>query len=350
VSARSQFFTGLDGLRGLAALTVVMWHTQALFGFGPGSGYLAVDVFFILSGFVMAHAYDHKLEQGMGVVEFMRVRLIRLYPLYALSLLMIVGALTLSQMVGQHTNWTPGKIAASTTFSAAFLPTPPDLGSNDSLYPLNTPAWSLGFELIINLLFALAWRWLSMRTLIGIALVAAIAEVAATVAYGSLNTGSTWPTALGALPRVFYSFTAGVILLRLYRVRSVRVPGGSLLPSLVMVALMVVTPPAGTIGVYDLVCAIVMFPVLVMAGASAQPVRLCSAYGFLGAASYAVYALHIPLFAVANGLLVKITHGRLEIAQPWAGICFIGGVMLAAYLADRFYDAPVRRWLRDRST
>ena len=79
-------FTGLDGLRGLAALAVFGAHVPdpLLRDALPGCD-LAVDLFFALSGFVLAHAYFERLRKGMGVGTFFKRRVIRLYPLYALG-------------------------------------------------------------------------------------------------------------------------------------------------------------------------------------------------------------------------------------------------------------------------
>jgi peptidoglycan/LPS O-acetylase OafA/YrhL len=83
-------FPAMDGIRGIAAILVALFHFRATFLHYDnnviGDGYLAVDLFFVLSGFVLAHAYEHRFARGMTTFEFMRARVIRLYPLYFVGL------------------------------------------------------------------------------------------------------------------------------------------------------------------------------------------------------------------------------------------------------------------------
>ena len=83
VRSGKHVYATLDGIRGIAAALVAMRHAGALFpGWDfPNSG-LAVDLFFVISGFVVASAYDRRLADGLTLGAFMRIRLIRLYPLY----------------------------------------------------------------------------------------------------------------------------------------------------------------------------------------------------------------------------------------------------------------------------
>jgi peptidoglycan/LPS O-acetylase OafA/YrhL len=110
-ATRRHSFVILDALRGVAAAAVVTVHAPLFFhsvatpgsvpdasGHAPMTGplfeaYLAVDFFFLLSGFVLAHAYGEKLNDGMTSCQFMRCRLIRLYPLYLLALVIVHGRL-----------------------------------------------------------------------------------------------------------------------------------------------------------------------------------------------------------------------------------------------------------------
>ncbi len=96
---RSIKFTVLDGLRGVAALCVVQTHTQdLLLGDTLPTAYLAVDLFFLLSGFVLAHAYEERLRQGMTLHRFMLARLVRLYPLYLAGIAIAVPLAVLDML------------------------------------------------------------------------------------------------------------------------------------------------------------------------------------------------------------------------------------------------------------
>src|ERR1700679_45238 len=147
----------LDGIRGVAAIMVLVFHAGSYFGalgiqISKSESYLAVDLFFVLSGFVIAEAYAKRLSKGPSAVDFMKIRVIRLYPLYLLGLLIgtvfILGHLRLGD---NSLNQWSGSILAKDFLCALFmLPTP----FSSSLYPINLPSWSLLFELIVNGLYA----------------------------------------------------------------------------------------------------------------------------------------------------------------------------------------------------
>jgi peptidoglycan/LPS O-acetylase OafA/YrhL len=339
-------FVGLDGLRGLAALVVVLFHTRYMFGWCPDSGYLAVDLFFMLSGFVLAHAYDPRIAAGLSVADFMRIRLIRLYPLYLLGVGLMVTTLLLGRALHQPDDWTAKGIAASLAFAVGFAPTPNGIGNSDALYPLNPPAWSLAFELAVNLAFVLVWPRLSMRILLAIAALAAVVLIGATVHYGSLNTGANWLTAPAGVPRICYAFTVGIILLRLYRDAALRLPVGSVLPMIALIATLSAAPSASWRVASDLAVTLLAFPAIVLASASCEPRQsnLQRAFRLLGVTSYAVYTLHMPLAALTSSLVLHLTAHRLEMLQPGIGLLFLGLLVAIAYTADRRFDAPVRGW------
>ena len=150
----------IDGLRGLAALIVYLFHSTEFFGdsWRPASGYLAADLFFLLSGIVIAYSYDGRIGRSeRGTVAFMRVRLVRFYP----PLILATLATAAVQLVAVRTGHLPitlvnGSLVLAVILTLLFIPqraTP-----NSTLYPLNAPFWSLLDELLINACFILAWR------------------------------------------------------------------------------------------------------------------------------------------------------------------------------------------------
>jgi peptidoglycan/LPS O-acetylase OafA/YrhL len=343
-SARPTFHL-LDTLRGIAALLVVIWHTEALFGIRPGSGYLAVDFFFVLSGFVIAHSYDRRLVSGMSPIAFMRVRLIRLYPLYIAGIVIAAVGIGAALALRMQTGWKPGGLLTAFVYSMLFLPTPPTIGQSGSFYPLDTPAWSLSLELLINFLFAISFRWQSIRVLIGVISASLVLLCYSAFSFGSLNNGFLWSNMIYSLPRVFFSFSIGVMLLRLYHQYDFRLHVGAALPVILIPVLLCLTPQPALRPFYDLGAVIFLFPLITLAAATAVPRHFVRTSAFLGIASYAIYVLHVPLMAIAEALLVKLFHRELGELQPWAGIVFLLGILVTAWLADKFYDLPVRRWL-----
>src|SRR5665213_808430 len=180
MSESTRSFVTLDGLRGIAALAVVTRHAPAFFSFisiyvlpldgskvpipvGPfRESYLAVDFFFALSGFVLAHAYGDRLRGGMSATRFMTIRLIRLYPLYFLALLI---SLPLFLWGFARGGIAPTYPMSNWLFAVLFLPS---LASPNALFPLNYPAWSLFFELLANAAFGLIGRHLENTLLLSI--------------------------------------------------------------------------------------------------------------------------------------------------------------------------------------
>jgi peptidoglycan/LPS O-acetylase OafA/YrhL len=145
-------FVTLDGLRGIAAIAVLFRHTVP--NFMPtspsASGYLAVDLFFVLSGFVIAYAYERALLNGMTIAQFMVKRVVRLYPLYIVAGLVSLLFLTIRLFV-KHQGMSEEIVYFANLF---YIPIPINLNTELHLYPLNDPAWSLGLEILINAVFA----------------------------------------------------------------------------------------------------------------------------------------------------------------------------------------------------
>jgi peptidoglycan/LPS O-acetylase OafA/YrhL len=345
---RRELFVTLDGMRGVAALMVVFWHSEYLTGFRPQSGYLAVDLFFVLSGFVIAHSYDQRLEKGMGWLAFMRVRFIRLYPLYFAGMVLASGAMLASMAIGAKTNWRLADVVISLAFSLLALPSPELASGNHLLFPLNSPAWSLFFEWIINLLYAVFFFWLSIRRLAVVAVIGAISLMLVTTLYHDLNTGFFWSTALGGVPRVVFSFTAGVLLLRVYKAGRIALRSGAFVPMLLTFAVLCYGPPEAWRPAYDLFASLVVFPLLTLAGASSQPSRAIKPFEMLGAASYPIYILHVPLLGITVSGLAKVAHVDPAAFAPWGGFAFVLFALVVSWTAVQVYDIPVRRLLSER--
>lgn len=168
----------LDGLRGVAALLVVFYHIFEGFSFAGGGtlitvinhGYLAVDFFFILSGFVIGYAYDDRWKKNLTLKGFFKRRLIRLHPMIIMGA--IIGCIAFFVQGG--VKWDGTHVATSAVMLAlllamCFIPAYPgagyDVRGNGEMFSLNGPSWSLFFEYIGNILYALFIHRLSNKAL-----------------------------------------------------------------------------------------------------------------------------------------------------------------------------------------
>lgn len=360
----------LDGLRGVAALLVIWYHVFEGFAFAGGGlietlnhGYLAVDFFFMLSGFVIAYAYDDRLRQSMTLRQFFRRRLIRLHPM------VIIGALvgTLTFCLQGCVQWNGTQVALSSVLTALLfalflIPAAPgmprEVRGNGEMFPLNGPSWSLFFEYIGNLLYALFIQRFSTRTLtIWVALtgvgltVFALSDAAG---YGSIGVGWTLNGVnfIGGLLRMLFPFSMGMLLSR--RFKPVRIKGAFWLCGLCLIVLFAVpfipgTEPVCLNGIYEVCCILFAFPTIVWLGASGattdrHSTRLCK---FLGDISYPVYIVHYPIMYLFYAWLIE--HKLYTLADTWPialGV-FLLNIALA-YACLKLVDEPVRKRLSDR--
>ena len=352
----------LDGLRGVAALTVVCFHLFEAYASSHldqriNHGYLAVDFFFILSGFVVGYAYDDRWTK-MTVREFLTRRLVRLQPM------VVIGALIGAVMF--YTQGCPvwdvsavpvATLLVATLMNAFMIPATPgaEIRGVGEMYPLNGPAWSLFFEYIGNVLYALFIRRLSTRAL-AVLVAAAGCGLAVFSVWGPLGDicvgfSLTGENIVGGSLRLLFAFPAGLLLSRVFR--PVRVRGAFWIGSLAVVALASVPRIGGSEhlwmnGVYDALCAVVLFPLIVWIGASGKTTdrvtsRICK---FLGDISYPLYMVHYP-FIYLYYAWVKNENLTFGQSLPGAAALVAGSVALA-WLCLRFYDEPVRRFLSKR--
>ena len=364
----------LDGLRGVAALLVVWYHVHEGFSFAGGGlitainhGYLAVDFFFILSGFVLSYAYDDRWGKGFGYKEFFRRRLVRLHPMVLLGA--VTGAVTF--LIQGSVQWDGTHISTSAVMLALLcamfmVPAVPgcryEVRGNGEMFPLNGPSWSLFFEYIGNVLYALIIRKLPTKALTWLVALLGIMHASFAVldisGYGSIGVGWTIDTVnvLGGLIRMLFPFTAGMLLARNFR--KVNVHGAFWLCSAVLAVLLFVPylPQALKVnadmtltlnGLFEELCIIGIFPVLVWLGASGSTThgistRVCK---FLGDISYPLYITHYPFMYLFYSWLIRTE--RYTLAETWQVVIVLYlGCIIFAWLCLRFYDEPVRRWLR----
>ena len=353
----------LDGLRGVAALMVIWYHIFEGFATSPmdqrfNHGYLAVDFFFILSGFVIGYAYDDRWKT-MKTKDFFKRRLIRLHPMVVLGA--VLGSITFC--IQGCEKWDGSQVSISMVMLAMLMgifliPVAPGAGpevrGNGEMYPLNGPSWSLFFEYIGNILYALFIRKLSTKALTVLVVLAGIGLASFAIfnfsGYGHLGVG--WSMAdynlIGGFLRLLFSFSIGLLMTRVFKPLQVR--GAFWICSLAIIVLLSMPYIGGSEfpwmnGIYDSVCAIIIFPLLVYLGASGKTTdkkssKICE---FLGNISYPLYIVHYPFMYL---FYAWVWSKELSFSQAWpmALVVFFGNILLA-YLCLKFYDEPVRRWL-----
>jgi peptidoglycan/LPS O-acetylase OafA/YrhL len=334
----------LHGIRGVAALCIVLLHSPRLFGSAPVFLALAVDLFFALSGFVLAHAYEDRLRHGMTPLAFLRQRWARLYPLYGMGFLLGVTHATLCITYNSPTeHWSWAELFITVPFAAFMLPAPVGQG----LFPLNGPMWSIFFELLANLLWVAFWRPLqSVKILFGTVLVCGGLYVCALTYIEAPALGLTWTTFPGGLARVGYSFGAGLLVHRLKdKLRTPKIPPLMLMGVLPVMALFSPGP------IVQLLSVLLVFPLIVLLGARNEPRAATQGiYESLGKASYCVYVLHRPLAALLYAAVLQFAGWRLEAIAPWGGLLFLAGLVAGSLVLTDVFETPARRWLTRRLT
>ncbi len=332
----------LDGLRGVAACTVVWFHmvSETARVAIPFHGYLAVDFFFILSGFVIARSYEDRLAAEMTLATFIRLRLIRLYPLIMLG--MLCGAISKYVLLHAHLY----QIAAALFFGLMMVPYAGlHVPGGRALFPLDGPLWSLMLEIWINILFAVAVKLGHGRSFVLLTLSAGgMGVVFFALKQANLDGGTTFDDYYVGLARVGFAFSAGVVLHWLLTpTRLDRLPK---VPFLILAAaLLLVLAERRTFGgAYDIIAVILVFPFLIALGVRDVVARRVRSFALLaGALSYPVYVLHAATFVHLNRL-----YGHSFAVILASCLAAFLAVLGCSYIAMRFYDEPVREWLRSR--
>lgn len=363
----------LDALRGVAALMVVWYHLFECFPFGGGEdmircnyGYLAVDFFFLLSGFVIGYAYDDRWPAGAGtytpqapasgggltVWEFFRRRLRRLHLMVIVGA--VIGALSYLMQGGMMWDGTIvdlWQVLLALVMAILMIPCWPgcaaDVRGNTELFPLNGPMWSLWFEYLGNIIYALLLRRLSTRTLTAVVVVSGGLQGYTILTEGALGAGWSFVDSgfmLGML-RMLFPYSLGLLIVRCFKVRK---PAGQernfgmwfAICSLLLVVLLAM-PSVGNpeapwqSGLYIMALTYVAFPLIVWQAArcGTAPNRAAQ---LLGEMSYPLYAVHYP-FMYLFYYYIGFPSVTLTFADAWPmGLLAIGAALLTAF--------SVRKW------
>ncbi len=365
----------LDGLRGVAAMIVVIFHLFETYSSGPvdqiiNHGYLAVDFFFLLSGFVIGYAYDDRWGK-MSTWEFFKRRLVRLHPMVIMgsvvgALLFYFGASGDFPLIAQAPWWA---VALLTLLGCTMIPalTGWDIRGWSESYPINGPAWSLMWEYLANILYALFIRHFS-KTLLAVFVacsafltldltlnfdVFGLLEARHDAAYTVIGGWNLTPEQLYiGITRLLYPFFCGLLLSRIGKMPSVR--GGFWWCSLLVAALLVLPRIGGTEhmwqnGLYDASCILLLFPLIVLLGAGSKVTdkRTTAVCTFLGEISYPLYITHYPL------IYMQMAWASQHPDTPLGTHIFVGVALFlvsigVAWASLRLYDLPVRAWLQKK--
>jgi acyltransferase len=366
ITATKPRYELLDGLRGVAAFAVIWYHFFEAFATTPvdqrmNHGYLAVDFFFVLSGFVIGYAYDSRWKNnGMSAGQFMLRRVIRLHPLVIFSLLL--GAI--AYMIQGNVRWDGTPMPISMLLLAMLLglfliPVPAgtnaDVRGNGEMFPLNGPSWSLFFEYIGSILYAVWLHKLSRKALTAVTVLSGIglAMILLCNSSGFYHLGVGWSMAewgfLGGFLRLSFSFSIGLLMSRNFKKFHIR--GAFWICSALILAILscpyVSTNDNPSIlnAVYDCICTLFVFPAIVYIGACGTTTdkistKLCD---FSGKLSYPIYIIHYPVMYL---FYAWIWNNGLSFDSVWP-VCTVifFGLILFAWAVMKWYDEPVRNWL-----
>ncbi|MGQ8336416.1 acyltransferase family protein [Sunxiuqinia sp. A32] len=354
----------LDGLRGVAAIIVVFFHLTEPLATGHldnvvNHGYLAVDFFFLLSGFVIGYAYDDRWNK-ITIGSFLRRRFERLQPLVVLG--MTLGAIgfyftdsTIWPLIHTVPVW---KMIIVMLIGYTIIPIPlsMDIRGWQEMHPLNSVGWSLFFEYIANILYALGLRKLSNKAMAFFVVLtgALLLHLAVTSPNGDVAGGWTLNVEhmrIG-ITRTLFPFFAGLLLSRVAKPTYIK---NAFFWCSLLLAVVLLMPRIGgeehlwMNGLYEAFCIIIVFPVIVYFGAGGvvhkqMANKICKLFGDL---SYPLYMTHYVLVYFYVAWVSNHSGVTLWQALPNALLTFTGAIVLA-YVSLKWYDEPVRAWLRKK--
>ena len=363
----------LDGLRGVAAMLVVAFHLFETYSKGApyqiiNHGYLAVDFFFVLSGFVIGYAYDDRWDK-MTTWGFFKRRLVRLQPMLVIGaviglLFYLFGDQPMFRLIAETPGW---KLALVFVLGCFMIPVRPsmDVRGWDESFPINGPQWTLFFEYIANILYALVFRHLPKWGLAICVAVFAVLTLDFTLGWDILGIAPNyqgrviggWSLTVEQLyvgfARLLYPFFCGLLISRIGKF--IKVNGGFWWCSLIL-AIILIMPRIGAPteqgfifnGIYEAVCILLIFPLLVMMGAGSQikgvkSLKICK---FFGELSYPLYITHYPLIYMQ--MAWTASHPEAPVWQHvMMSVCVFFMAIFLAWATLKLFDEPVRKWLTE---
>jgi len=343
-----QHFEILDGLRGFAALAVVIFHFMEWVFTDPsknfiGHGFLAVDFFFCLSGFVIGYAYDYRIGK-MGVSNFFISRIIRLHPLVVSGSVLGLLAFLFDPFGGHLELYSAGKIALTFLCSLLMIPLPVIADRGFNLFSFNAPAWSLFWEYMANIAYGFILYRVKRGMLVLLTIIAALSIVYVSYRAGNLLGGWSGPTFWDGCARISYSFLAGLLI---YRSKWIIKNNLGFIGLVVLLAVAFILPSTKWDCFTEPFIVLLYFPLLIALGAgattSAGLKKLCV---FSGNISYPLYMTHYAVLWMFGNYLTNQKPGTTQLT--WIIISGVILLVAAAYLVMVLFDIPVRKYLTDK--
>jgi peptidoglycan/LPS O-acetylase OafA/YrhL len=339
-------FLVLDALRGLAAISVAVYHACIIFETKQllPKAFLAVDFFFLLSGIVVAHAYEARLLRG-EVGDYLERRVIRLYPMIFIGALLGMSILLTSPVVRQISSGTLVFLGLSAALCVPVIRANVYPGAH-SIAPLNVPSWSLFFELFVNVLYGFVAKRLTNRPLIAVVVAAFIVEALSVAKFNGANVGIYVENFQGGFARVIFPFFLGVLINRLIAPlsRTSSLAKTALL-GFILVATLFMPGWGEWTGFSELLVIAIVYPlIIIVAMKTTVAPRHGRLLALMGAVSYPVYAIHMPLF-LWLARLQRRTAIRFPVSPYWWIAVAVLLSVLAAWLVHRIYDVPLREAL-----
>lgn len=363
----------LDGLRGVAALVVVFYHLMECYpaeyvGKYFSHGYLAVDFFFALSGFVIGYAYDDRWKL-MSMKDFFKRRIARLHPMVFFGVMVGVcffyytGGIELFGKV-DGAAWWMVLLQALLLMLMIPLPASMDIRGWGELNSLNGPIWTLMFEYVANIFYALVLRHLPKLALGVLVAVSAVLTADLTLRlnlFGLLVSEWNSYSVIGGFVfdaehvyigyvRLLYPFLMGLLLCRLGW--KIRIQGGFWVTSLIILTMLSVPTLDGVDkivdGMYQLVVILLGFPLVLAIGAGSslkgkKSSRICK---FLGDISYPLYITHYPLIYLHTSWAQRYPDAPFG-THVMVAVSTLVIALFIAWAALKLYDEPVREWLKN---
>lgn len=369
----------LDGLRGVAALMVVVFHMSEAFSYDPvfkhlNHGYLCVDFFYVLSGFVIGFAYEGRMKSGlMSRWDFLKARFIRLQPMVLFGILLGAGLFFFQECnyyagIGNASVW---YVIQNMVMSFFMIPVTPEFNvrANTEMFVLNIPQWSMVFEYLANILFCLFVFKLGKKglmVLVGLFALMIVDSALTLNLFGMLQPHD-YPCSLNAgwsltaeqfyigVARVGFSFFTGLLLFRLiYKegaaLKKTRTPIFAIC-SFIIIAIVCVDQIGGYEhplydGIFNLICVFILCPFTVWFGSqrielSQRTKNVCD---FLGRLSYPLYLAHYPLVYLFFTWMDTHHDASFSILAFTSTATFLLCVALG-YAALKLWDEPIRKWL-----
>lgn len=371
----------LDGLRGVAAMMVIIFHCFETYipVFGTqivNHGYLAVDFFFVLSGFVIGYAYDDRWDK-MTTWGFFKRRLTRLHPMVIAGMLIGAALFFFAGAAFPKTLEVEGwKFALCLVMGLLMLPCPNslDIRGWGEFNSFNGPQWSLTFEYIGNILYAFIFRHLPKIAIATLCVVCAFFTLDLTMGWDVFGLFPDGPqyTIIGGwsltpqqvyigFTRLLYPFLCGLLISRILPSRRtetnpsgspIHLKGGFWWCSLALIVIFSIPCIGGRTGVpdgiYQAICILLIFPLIVLAGSGSvttdkNSTAVCK---WLGDISYPLYITHYPIMYMQMSWVAAHPDAPLWIhIAVNTGVVFLSVVLASGML--KIYDEPVREWLKE---